>query len=104
MFREGDLIWQTIFPIGTKDPKYGKWSQNWECPFIMHKVLDKGHIILGTVQGRCTKYRSMKNFKEVLSSYLGTERINSPKRKHSNFIYVVHITGLNEIRPATFRR
>lgn len=29
-FLEGDLVWKTILPIGIKDPKYGKWSPNWE--------------------------------------------------------------------------
>jgi len=27
-FVEGDLVWKTILSIGTKDPKYGKWSPN----------------------------------------------------------------------------
>lgn len=28
-FVEGDLVWKTILPIGTKDPKLGKWSTKW---------------------------------------------------------------------------
>ena len=25
-FDEEDLVWKTVLPIGSKDPKYGKWS------------------------------------------------------------------------------
>jgi hypothetical protein len=30
---EGDLVWKLILPIGSRDPKYGKWSPNWEGPY-----------------------------------------------------------------------
>ena len=36
-FDEGDLVWKTILPIGSKNPKYGKWSPKWEGPFQIHK-------------------------------------------------------------------
>ncbi|XP_070672384.1 uncharacterized protein [Malus domestica] len=38
-FGEGELVWQTVLPVGTKDPRFSKWSSNWEWPFIIHKVL-----------------------------------------------------------------
>ncbi|KAM2957000.1 hypothetical protein FF2_024063 [Malus domestica] len=41
-FGEGDLVWQTVLPVGIKDPRFGKWSPNWEGPFIVHKVYGKG--------------------------------------------------------------
>ncbi|KAM2597296.1 hypothetical protein TB2_041632 [Malus domestica] len=41
-FGEGDLVWQTVLPVGIKDPRFGKWSSNWEGPFIVHKVYGKG--------------------------------------------------------------
>ena len=41
-FGEGDLVWQTILPVRIKDPRFGKWSPNWEGPFIVHKVLGNG--------------------------------------------------------------
>ncbi|XP_070676251.1 uncharacterized protein [Malus domestica] len=41
-FGEGELVWQTVLPVGINDPKFGKWSSNWEGPFIVHKVLGKG--------------------------------------------------------------
>ncbi|PRQ31678.1 putative ribonuclease H-like domain-containing protein [Rosa chinensis] len=41
-FGEGELVWKVVLPIGTKDPRFGKWSPNWEGPFIIDKVLGKG--------------------------------------------------------------
>ena len=38
-FDEGDLVWKIILPIGLKDPRFGKWSPNWEGPFQIHRVL-----------------------------------------------------------------
>ncbi|KAM1125125.1 hypothetical protein ACFX2B_039958 [Malus domestica] len=29
-FGEGKLVWQTVLPVGIKDPRFGKWSPNWE--------------------------------------------------------------------------
>ena len=29
-FGEGELVWQTVLPVGIKDPRFGKWSPNWE--------------------------------------------------------------------------
>ncbi|CAL8151931.1 unnamed protein product [Prunus armeniaca] len=34
-FAEGDLVWRAVLPIGTKDPRFGKFSPNWERPFII---------------------------------------------------------------------
>ncbi|XP_070667874.1 uncharacterized protein [Malus domestica] len=41
-FGEGELVWQTVLPVGLKDPRFGKWSPNWEGPFVVHKVYGKG--------------------------------------------------------------
>ncbi|KAM1593133.1 hypothetical protein ACFX1Z_036529 [Malus domestica] len=41
-FDEGELVWQTVLPVGLKDPRFGKWSPNWEGLFIVHKVYGKG--------------------------------------------------------------
>ncbi|KAM1889938.1 hypothetical protein ACFX13_047874 [Malus domestica] len=41
-FDEGELVWQIILPVGIKDPRLGKWSPNWEGPFVIHKVLGNG--------------------------------------------------------------
>ncbi|GKV33403.1 hypothetical protein SLEP1_g41922 [Rubroshorea leprosula] len=39
---EGDLVWKVILPPGKKDPRFGKWSPNWEGPFRIHEVLRGG--------------------------------------------------------------
>ncbi|KAM1145823.1 hypothetical protein PS2_037542 [Malus domestica] len=41
-FGDGELVWQTMLPVGIKDPRFGKWSSNWERLFIVLKVLGKG--------------------------------------------------------------
>ncbi|XP_024156077.1 uncharacterized protein K02A2.6 [Rosa chinensis] len=45
-FGEGELVWKAVLPIGTKDPRFGKWSPNWEGQFIIDKVLGKGAYYL----------------------------------------------------------
>lgn len=37
-----DLVWKTILPMGSKDPKFGKWFLTWESPFLVHQVLGNG--------------------------------------------------------------
>ncbi|XP_065616622.1 uncharacterized protein LOC136062006 [Quercus suber] len=39
-FATGDLVWKVILPIGVKDPYLGKWSPNWDGPFLISKVFD----------------------------------------------------------------
>ncbi|CAL2247883.1 unnamed protein product [Prunus armeniaca] len=34
-FAEGDLVWRAVLPIGTKDPRFSKFSPNWEGLFII---------------------------------------------------------------------
>ena len=41
-FTKGDIIWKAILPIGTKDPRFGKWYPNWESPYIMSQVIYRG--------------------------------------------------------------
>ena len=37
---------ELILPIGTKDPKLGKWSPTWEGPYkISRCVLGNGYIL-----------------------------------------------------------
>ena len=50
-FVEGDLVWKTILPIGVKDPKFGKWSPNWEGPFIVSQVFAGNAYRLVNMQG-----------------------------------------------------
>ncbi|KAM1262879.1 hypothetical protein ACFX2G_028565 [Malus domestica] len=41
-FSEGELVWQTVLPVGIKDPRFDNGSPNWEGLFVFHKVLTKG--------------------------------------------------------------
>ncbi|XP_059663476.1 uncharacterized protein LOC132309146 [Cornus florida] len=51
IFSEGDLVWKTILPMGVNDRKYGKWSPNWEGPFMVYKVLKRGAYHLQDLDG-----------------------------------------------------
>ncbi|XP_060674836.1 uncharacterized protein LOC132804450 [Ziziphus jujuba] len=50
-FGEGDLVWKAILPIGSKDPKCGKWSLTWEGPFTVTKILGKRAYQLQDMDG-----------------------------------------------------
>ena len=39
-FTIGDLVWKVILPLGTKDPYLGKWSPNWEGPYLVSQLFD----------------------------------------------------------------
>ncbi|CAL8095930.1 unnamed protein product [Prunus armeniaca] len=41
-FTEGDLVWRAVLPIGTKDPRFKKFSPNWEGLFIVERILGRG--------------------------------------------------------------
>jgi hypothetical protein len=34
-FAIADLVWKVILPLRTKDPYLGKWSPNWEGPYLV---------------------------------------------------------------------
>jgi hypothetical protein len=38
-FQVGDLVWEAVLPLGTKDAAYGKWSPNWHGPYRVDQVL-----------------------------------------------------------------
>ena len=50
-FCVGDLVWKTVLPIGDKNPRFGKWSANWEGPFIIEQVLRGGAYHLCDIDG-----------------------------------------------------
>jgi hypothetical protein len=50
-FAEGDLVWKLILLIGSKDPKYGKWSPNWEGPYRISQCVPGNAYILETLEG-----------------------------------------------------
>ena len=43
-FDQGDLVWKLILPIGTKDPRFGKWSPTWEGHLKLTDVFLETHI------------------------------------------------------------
>jgi len=48
---EGELIWKVIFPIGSKDCKFGKWSPNWEGPYRITRVAPRNAYFYKTLEG-----------------------------------------------------
>ena len=50
-FAQGELVWKLILPIGTKDPKFGKWLPTWEGPFTVSRCLSGNAYILETLEG-----------------------------------------------------
>jgi hypothetical protein len=37
-FQVGELVWQAVLPLGTKDVGYGKWSPNWHRPYMLEEL------------------------------------------------------------------
>ncbi len=37
-FSVGDMVWKVILPLETKDYFLGKWSPNWEGPYLVSEV------------------------------------------------------------------
>lgn len=66
VFHEGEIVWKTILPVGTKDRELGKWSPYWEGPFKVHKVLDGNAYWLSSLEGqphkRCINGRYLKPY------------------------------------------
>ena len=50
-FDQGDLVWKLVLPIGTKDPKFGKWSPTWEGPYMISRCVPKNAYVLETLEG-----------------------------------------------------
>src|SRR3954470_4357299 len=40
-FHVGDLVWEAVLPLGTKDAAYGKWSPNWHGPYRIDQDMDQ---------------------------------------------------------------
>ena len=50
-FTQGDLVCKLIFPIGTKDSKFGKWSPTWEGSYKISRWIPSNVYILETLEG-----------------------------------------------------
>jgi hypothetical protein len=50
-FQVGDLVWEAVLPLGTKDAPYGKWSPNWHGPYRVDQVLSGNAYMLEELDG-----------------------------------------------------
>ena len=50
-FHVGDLVWEAVLPLGTKDATYGKWSPNWHGPYRVDQVLKGNAYMLEELSG-----------------------------------------------------
>ena len=50
-FSQGELVWKLVLPIGTRDPKFGKWSPNWAEPYRISRCAPGNAYILETLEG-----------------------------------------------------
>ncbi|KAK1666654.1 hypothetical protein QYE76_054813 [Lolium multiflorum] len=50
-FQVGDLVWEAVLPLGTKDKVYGKWSPNWHGPYKVDQVLKGNAYMLEQLDG-----------------------------------------------------
>jgi len=44
-------VWKLVLPIGTNDPKFGKWSPTWEGPYKISRCVPGNAYILETLEG-----------------------------------------------------
>jgi hypothetical protein len=50
-FQVGDLVWEAVLPLGTKDTAYRKWSPNWHGPYRIDQVLPGNAYMLEELDG-----------------------------------------------------
>ncbi|KAM2649241.1 hypothetical protein TB1_002261 [Malus domestica] len=55
-FKEGDLVWKTVIPLGAQLRGFRKWSPTWEGSFIISQVLDKWGYYLADLEGNWLKH------------------------------------------------
>ena len=48
-FREGDLVLKKILP--NQQDQRGKWTPNWDGPYVVKKVFSRGALILIEMDG-----------------------------------------------------
>ena len=53
-FQVGDLVWKTIWPLGMKSNKFGKWSPSWDGNSYMMETL-QGERLPRAINGRYLK-------------------------------------------------
>jgi hypothetical protein len=50
-FQVGDLVWEAVLPLKTKDVAYEKWSPNWHGPYRIDQVLPGNAYMLEKLDG-----------------------------------------------------
>ena len=46
-----EMVWTLVLLIGTKDPKFGKWSPKWEGQYKVSRCVPGNAYILETLEG-----------------------------------------------------
>lgn len=50
-FQVGNLVWKTIFPLGSRSKDFGKWLPRWEGPYQICGIVRGNAYFLETLQG-----------------------------------------------------
>ncbi|KAK1693206.1 hypothetical protein QYE76_009903 [Lolium multiflorum] len=66
-FHVGDLVWEAVLPLGTKDAVYGKWSPNWHGPYRVDQVLKGNAYMLEQLDGVKFQWLSMSSISRSIS-------------------------------------
>ncbi|WVZ76831.1 LOW QUALITY PROTEIN: hypothetical protein U9M48_024760 [Paspalum notatum var. saurae] len=62
-FKIGDLVWELVLPVGTKDSAFGKWSPNWHGPYRIVETAPGNSYRMETLEG-------VQFFRNVNGKYL----------------------------------
>jgi hypothetical protein len=50
-FQVGDLVWEAVLPLGTKNAACGNWSPNWHGPYRVDQFLSRNAYMLEELDG-----------------------------------------------------
>jgi hypothetical protein len=70
-FQVGDLVWEAVLPLGTKDAAYGKWSPNWHGLIELIKLCQGMHTCLKNWMELNFRWPSMVNISRNISRACG---------------------------------
>ncbi|CAN6691087.1 unnamed protein product [Malus baccata var. baccata] len=93
-FKEGDLAWKTVLPLGAQLRGLGKWSPTWEGPFIISRVLNKGGYYLADLKGNEQKHPINVKF---LKKYLLVSSTSFPLSSWLKPDQVIGLCGQHEL-------
>ncbi|KAK1612845.1 hypothetical protein QYE76_036518 [Lolium multiflorum] len=69
-FQVGDLVWEAVLPLGTRDKAYGKWSPNWHGYKVV-QVLKGNAYILEELSGEVPSSCQWSTPQEILPKHVG---------------------------------